>query len=269
MVKNGKADVVAELKGFWNMAKIPNTRSLLKVIIDRMSEEIEAEQTEVDKVTANDTFEAGKLRSFFNPSGEARVPRKVSALGSGEATTLTIPKKVTKPSVVAPMPKSVCNKALVTDPTSSSSDWKSITKFYYHDKGFNKSIVNVYIDIPGIGLSKDRVICKYMADGFDLKITDHNGLNYRMSKQPLEKDIVPEECQTIVKKDQIKLKLKKKKGQHIYELWDRLTPEGGKRKEFKNKQSNEEVQKLMQDFYKAGDDRTKNMIGDTMSRHGL
>jgi len=143
--------------------------------------------------------------------------------------------------------------------------WKRISKFYYSDDGYNKPVVTVYIDFPGIGASKDRVTCDFTTQKFDLQIRNHNGANYRMIKTPLEKDILPKECKVVVKKNQIKLKLKKVKGEFSYESWTRLTAKGGKRKDFKDDPS-KSLMSMMKDMYDEGDDNTKKMIGEAMMK---
>jgi len=164
--------------------------------------------------------------------------------------TVTLPAKRTQP-------KPTC-------PDGEVEEWKSIDKFYYSDSGYDKPTVTVYIDLPGVGASKDRVDCKFSEQKFDLQIRDHNGVNYRMIKEPLEKDIVPEKCKTVVKKNQIKLKLRKKKGEYSFETWTRLTAKGGKRKDFSKEDPNKSLMSMMKDMYDEGDDNTKKMIGEAM-----
>jgi len=158
-----------------------------------------------------------------------------------------------------------------TQPRPSNMDveaeeWKSIDKFYYSDSGYDKPTVTVYIDLPGIGASKDRVNCIFTEQKFDVQVRNHNGVNYRMIKEPLEKDIVPKLCKTIVKKDQIKLKLRKKKGDYSYDTWNRLTAKGGKRKDFNKDDPSGGLMSMMKDMYDEGDDQTKKMIGEAMMK---
>jgi len=160
--------------------------------------------------------------------------------------------------------KSLPAKQTVSQPIEDAEEWKSIDKFYYSDTGYNKPTVTVYIDLPGVGASKDRVKCHFSQMKFDLQVRNHNGVNYRMIKEPLEKDIVPELCKTIVKRNQIKLKLRKKKGEYSYESWTRLTAKGGKRKDFSKDDPNKSLMSMMKDMYDEGDDTTKKMIGEAM-----
>jgi len=146
----------------------------------------------------------------------------------------------------------------------NADEWKSIDKFYYSDTGYNKPTITVYIDFPGVGASKDRVKCHYTEQKFDLQVRNHNGVNYRMIKEPLEKDIVPEMCKTIVKRDKIKLKLRKKKGEYSYESWTRLIAKGGKRQDFSKDDPSSSLMSMMKDMYDEGDDTTKKMIGEAM-----
>merc|ERR1719419_1253510 len=148
-------------------------------------------------------------------------------------------------------------------------EWKSIEKFYYSDSGYDKPTVTAYIDLPGVGASKDRVECHFTEQKFDLQVRNHNGVNFRMIKEPLEKDIVPEMCKTVVKRNQIKLKLRKKKGEYSYESWTRLTAKGGKRKDFSKDDPNKSIMSMMKDMYDEGDDNTKKMIGEAMLKSRL
>lgn len=109
------------------------------------------------------------------------------------------------------------------------------------------------------------------ASSFDLTILDLNGKNYRLVKENLEKDIVPEESKMIVKRDKIVVKLKKKKGQYSYETWTSLTSKKSKDEATKSKADPMGgLMDMMKDMYDSGDDKTKAMIGEAMlkSRSG-
>jgi calcyclin binding protein len=154
-----------------------------------------------------------------------------------------------------------------TTPHGEVEEWKSIDKFYYSDSGYNEPTITVYVDLLGVGASKDRVECNFSAQKFDLQIRNHNGVNYRMIKEPLEKDIVPKMCKTVVKKNQIKLKLRKKKGEYSYDSWTRLIAKGGKRKDIGDKDDpSKSLMSMMKDMYDEGDDATKKMIGEAMMK---
>jgi len=175
----------------------------------------------------------------------------------------TIPARTTK-HVKSTLPAKVTQTKPNQRSAGEVEEWKSIEKFYYSDSGYNKPTVTVYIDFPGIGASKDRVTCNFSEHKFDLQIRNHNGVNYRMIKEPLEKDIVPDMCKTVVKSNQIKLKMRKKKGEYSYETWTRLTAKGGKRKDFSKDDPNKSLMSMMKDMYDEGDDNTKKMIGEAM-----
>jgi len=174
----------------------------------------------------------------------------------------TIPKNVTLP-IKTTLPQKA-TKSMLPGGGEDEMEWKSIEKFFYSDGGYNKPTVTVYVDLPGVGASKDRVTCHFTNQRFDLQVRNHNGVNYRMIKEPLEKDIVPDECKTVVKKNQIKIKLKKKKGEYSYESWTRLTAKGGKRKDISKDDPSKSLMSMMKDMYDEGDDQTKKMIGEAM-----
>jgi len=181
-----------------------------------------------------------------------------------KAEASTMPTHTIKRKATIPM------KPTQTKSTTNHGEvevWKSIDKFCYSDSGYNEPTITVYIDLPGVSASKDRVKCNFSAHKFDLQIRNHNGVNYRMIKEPLEKDIVPNMCKTVVKKNQIKLKLRKKKGEYSYDSWTRLIAKGGKRKDIGDKEDpTKGLMNMMKDMYDEGDDATKKMIGEAMMK---
>ena len=63
--------------------------------------------------------------------------------------------------------------------------------------------------MDGVGEAKDRVSCDFTKDSFDLKIHDFGGKNYRLVKTNLDKEIIPSESKVVVKKNSIKITLRK------------------------------------------------------------
>lgn len=213
------------------------------------ADELEALLQQVQREGARDALKQtiNKLRATAMKAKSPAMPRRTA-----KPVKATIPAKETqqKPSRI----------------DGEMKDWKSFEKFYYSDSGYDKPTVTVYIDLPGVGASKDRVNCIFTPQKFELQVRNHNGVNYRMIKEPLEKDIVPELCKTVVKKNQIKLKLRKKKGEYSYDTWTRLTAKGGKRKDFGKDDPSKSLMSMMKDMYDEGDDNTKKMIGEAMMK---
>lgn len=67
----------------------------------------------------------------------------------------------------------------------------------------------MYVDLDGVGDVKDGVTCDFKKDGFDLKVHGISGLNYRLVKDNLEKDIIPDQSKFTVKRNKVVIKLAK------------------------------------------------------------
>eukprot|EP00966_Prymnesium_polylepis_P028197 651991-Prymnesium_polylepis.1 len=99
--------------------------------------------------------------------------------------------------------------------------------------------------MDGVGEAKERVSCDFKKDSFDLKIVDFGGKSYRLVKTNLDKDIVPAESKVVVKKNSIKLVLRKAKGTYgSYDTWTDLVAKR-KRSEEANKDPNAGLMDIM------------------------
>ena len=127
--------------------------------------------------------------------------------------------------------------------------------------------MHVYITsgVDGVGNIKDQVSCDFTETSFDLKIHGLNGSNYRLRKDNLEHKIVVERSKVIVKKDQIKIKLGKFKGEYSYDHWSDLCAKRSKVDENgKEKDPGAGLMDMMKDMYDSGDDSMKKAIGEAM-----
>lgn len=102
---------------------------------------------------------------------------------------------------------------------SRGEGFTSITAFGWDSGGYDNPWVYVYVTLEGVGEVKDGVTCDFTRDSFDLRVMGLKGKAYRLLKDNLEKDIVPEESKVIVKKDRVTIKMKKVKGDYSYETW--------------------------------------------------
>jgi len=116
-----------------------------------------------------------------------------------------------------------------------------VSSLWWFGQGeYNSPWVTVYVSLDGVGQAKDRVDCKFGNNSFDLQVgkgvggqgikcpmttvmvisklvfsdggnqvVDLNGTSYRLLNENLDKDIVPGDSKIVVKKDQIKIQLKK------------------------------------------------------------
>jgi calcyclin binding protein len=98
-----------------------------------------------------------------------------------------------------------------------------IEDFAWDQGGYNSPIVSIFIDLEGVGDVKDSVDFSCTATSFDLRVVGLAGKNYRLIKDNLDKDIVPNESKIVVKKNKIVIKLQKKKGEYSYDHWASLT----------------------------------------------
>lgn len=90
-----------------------------------------------------------------------------------------------------------------------------------------------------------------------------NGMNYRLLKSPLEKEVEVEKCKFTVKPDRVTIKLRKIKGQYSYDNWADLVPKRAKTEKEKADPT-AGIMDMMKDMYDSGDDATKKAIGEAM-----
>lgn len=116
-------------------------------------------------------------------------------------------------------------------PIVSKTQFIPIEDFAWDQGEYNSPVVSIFIDLEGVGEAKDRVDASFSTNGFDLKITDLKGKNYRLLKDNLDKNIVPDKSKCVVKNNKIVLKLQKVKGEYSYEHWNSLTAKKKKTEE--------------------------------------
>ena len=172
--------------------------------------------------------------------------------------TIEIPEAPSAPSkVVKPPP---ANPSL-----PAGMEFIPITTFGWDSGEYNSPWVCVYITLEGVGSVKDAVECTFAKDGFDLTVKGLKGKNYRLLKDNLEHDIIPNESKRIVKRDRVTIKLKKVKGEYSYETWQNLTAKKNKAEKQKKKDDPMGgIMDMMKDMYDSGDDQMKKVIGEAM-----
>ena len=187
----------------YSSVKHPNLKALLQEHLNKL-EKIQP-QTEV-KLTSS--IESIKPLTTDQPTtNEAPMqsePLKPSVETKTTSTTNILPEK---------------RKATI--PTTGA--YIPIEDFAWDQDGFNSPVITIYIDLPDVGKYKQNCEITFNKASFDLKATNINGKNYRLIKDNLEKDIIPEQCKMIVKANRIILKLQKIKGEYSYENWNNLT----------------------------------------------
>ena len=128
-----------------------------------------------------------------------------------------------KAAAVAAESSDTVDKKVVVKNANSKLAFIPIEDFAWDQGEYGSQTLSIFIDLEGVGAVKDRVEVDFTANTFDLKVTDLNGKNYRLFKDNLEKNIVPDKSKFIVKANKIVLKLQKVKGEYSYEQWNSLT----------------------------------------------
>jgi len=174
-----------------------------------------------------------------------------------EKVDVSIPAQVAKPVKVAlPVP-------------SSSVKYKPIDRFSFDPGSYGSATVSVYItSLTGIGsIPKEQINCNFTSSSFDLTIENFNGVNYRLLKDNLDKEIEAEKSKCVIKANKIIIKLAKVKSEYGYDSWTDLSSKKSKAsKASKSKDPSSSIMDLMKDMYDSGDDNMKKMIGETMMK---
>jgi len=192
-----------------------------------------------------------KLSAELKSAKDKAAPEKVSA----EKETPKQAKPVEAPHKPVPIV------------VKSAGPWTEITTFGLDLGGYDKPLVTVDVRLKGIEqIPAENVTCDFTESTFDLKVVGLDGVNYRMVKSNLDKDIVVADSFIKVKKNHVIVTLQKVKGEYGYDSWTDLCAKG-KRKATSSKKSDNpqgDIMGMMQDLYEDGDDNMKKIIGEAM-----
>ncbi|KAG7362825.1 calcyclin-binding protein [Nitzschia inconspicua] len=198
-----------------------------------------------------------------------KMRKEAASLKALEATNdLPTTKAVPAAPAAAPVPQPIPTSPATSSPaTAPSVVYTNIDKFAFDAGGYNEKFVTLYLPLPGVGsIPKDQITCTFSKDAFDVTVMNLNGKNYRLKKDSLEHDIVPESSKYIVKADKIVVKLQKVKGEYgSFDYWSKLTDP--KRKDKKNSDKSNpaaSITEMMKEMYDNGDDNMRKIIGETM-----
>uniref|UniRef100_A0A7S0Q5W8 CS domain-containing protein n=1 Tax=Coccolithus braarudii TaxID=221442 RepID=A0A7S0Q5W8_9EUKA len=169
--------------------------------------------------------------------------------------------------VAAPLPV-----RLTPSVAASSSEpvrYSPIPSYGWDQDGYGKDPNNVYVYVvhsifEGIGEHKECVQCSFTTSSFDLKILGFKGKNYRLNVPNLDKEIDPAMSKALVKKDSIKIKMRKVKGQYGYDSWLDLSAKRSGGALAKDKDPGEGLMDMMKQMYDDGDDQMKKTLGEAM-----
>jgi len=222
-----------------------------------------SEIEEIELLLASTTY-AG-IKKVLNDYKSKLLSQESKNNTSTTSTTTTSSSTVSSTNT----PTTTASSATVFIPATSASGltYIPLNDFSWDQGSYGSKDISIYVELDNVGTVKDNVKFSCTSDSFDLTITNLNGKNYRMIKDNLEKDIVPDECKIIVKQNKVVIKLVKKKGQYSYENWSQLISK--KSKEEKNKQKSDPtsgIMDMMKDLYNDGDDNMKKIIGEAMMK---
>lgn len=181
---------------------------------------IEAEIAEAERLLSQATFPA--VRNLLQTHAERL--RKEAA----QPAKPSVPPSVNLP----PFPTSQDSSKVLTSSSSGKyspapGSYTPIESFAWDQGAYNSPTLTVFVDLPEVGTVKDHVQVNFGKHSFDLRVLGLHGKNFRLVKDNLEKDIVPEESTFVVKNNKVVIKLQKKKGEYSYDHWTALT---GKKK---------------------------------------
>jgi len=240
-----------EIESLSKMAKRPSVKIQLQALVQRMKRDGNA------------------LKRVEESSKKAdSVDDSANATATDPIKDETVDKVIATPSLKSATPTISSSSSNV--PISSSVKYQPIDRFLFDAGSYNSPTVTLYINSPemkNIGsLPKDQINCKFTNSSFDLTIENFNGVNYRLFKDNLDKDIDPEKSACKVKANKIIIKLAKVKSEYgSYDSWTDLTSK--KTKESKAqaaKDPSASIMGMMKEMYDNGDDNMKKMIGETM-----
>ena len=229
------------------------------------AEEIEKLISQLERPTAKMQVESlvKKIRK------DASALKAIEKTSGNDASTPV----VTSPPPPKPVPTGISKPISTGAPLNTpSATYQTIDRFAF-DAGTNKDkFVTLYIPLPGVGLienKKEQITCDFGEDHFDVIVRDLNGKSYRLKKDKLEYDIVPEKSKYIVKADKIVVKLHKVKGEMGggFSLWTKLTDPKWKDKKKKNIDPSAGLRDMITDMYNSGDEKMKQVIAESIMKN--
>ena len=250
-------DDVEELKELAQRCLRPTVKAMLTA---------ECERLELELTTRAGMLTGAAQASLSRGSNPAPAPAAAPA-------PTPAPAAAAKPK---PAPASSSGPAPVLLPNGAAEtrvSYSTIASFGWDQDEYGKDPQNVYVyvmsGVDGIGQLKERVSCDFTKHSFDLKILDFNGKNHRLVKDNLDKDIIPSESRVIVKKNSIKISMRKAKGQYGYDSWLDITSKKTRNEEAAqaaDPYGGNGIMDMMKQMYDDGDDTLKKTIGEAMMK---
>jgi len=198
-----------------------------------------------------------------------KLKEEAAALKSTESTKdVGTPATATTETKINPSYTSVPNSKVTK--ISPSISFTSIDRFSFDAGGSSDKFVTLYLPLTGIGSienANEKIKCVFEKGSFDVTVMNFNLKNYRIKRDNLEHDIVPEKSKHIVKADKIVVKLAKVKGEYgTFDFWSKLTDNKRKEKKKNTADPQSSIMNMMKDMYDSGDDNMRKIIGETMTK---
>lgn len=227
-------------------------RSSVKAHLQALATKIRKDGQALERVEASqsqDQSSQAKLESSNHHSNKTNDETVVSSPSLSNSNSNPIP-----------------NPVPTRTQSASNLKYQNIDRFSFDAGSYNSSHVTIYITLQGIGQHpKDDIHCKFTKESFDLTIDGFQGVNYRLVKDNLDKDIDPTTSKMIIKANKVIIKLGKVKNDYGYESWTDLTSKKSKEtKKQMEKDPSASIMNLMKEMYDSGDDNMRKMIGETM-----
>jgi calcyclin binding protein len=233
------------------------------------AEEIEGLVSQLKRPTARLQVET-LVKKMRKEAAGLKALEATNDAPSTTATTTTATATIKMPAsapIVAPTPHLIPASS-GTSTLTPTVTYTSIDKFAFDAGGYNEKFVTLYLPLPGVGsLPKDNIHCTFDKDKLDVTVIELNGKNYRLKKDNLEHDIVPDKSKYIIKADKVIIKLHKIKGEYgSYDYWSKLSDPKGRSKSSKSNKSDPtaSITEMMKEMYESGDDNMRKIIGETM-----
>ena len=169
---------------------------------------LELEIQETESLLSSATFEGVKtvLRAHLTKLRKQDEQQKAAAAAA---------------AVAPPVPPASSSSS--SKPVIPAGNYIPIEDYAWDQGAYGSANLSIFVELDGVGEVKDKVTVEFGQYSFDLKVLDLKGKNYRLVKDNLEKDIIPEQSTFVVKKNKVVIKLAKKKGEYSYEHWTALT----------------------------------------------
>lgn len=251
-----------------SIEEVDDTPATLSPSEERLldAEEIEKLISQLERPTAKMQVES-LVKKIRKDASALKAIEKTS--GNGSST----PANSLPPSPPKPRPTDISKPIVAGAPVNTpSATYQSIDRFAFDAGSNTDKFVTLYLPLPGVGSienKKEQITCEFGVDSFDVIVRDLNGKSYRLKKDRLEHDIVPEKSKYIVKADKIVVKLHKIKGEigGGFSMWTKLTDPKWKDKKKKNVDPSAGLMDMMKDMYNSGDEKMKQVIAESMMKN--